>query len=101
MYVEAVYIPCMAHSLNLVCNCAADSCPGAVALFRLIEKLYCCFAASTYRWSKLRDYLKIFKLNADKSLCECCVGTQKYIFIKCCKSTMMTIDRQQSRAEDV
>ena len=98
IYTEAAYISCMTHPLNLVRKCATDSCPGAVALFRLMRN-YTVF--STYPWSKLRDTLKLIKLNVDKSLCECCVGTQKYIFRKCCKSTVMTIDRHQSSAETV
>ena len=45
------YIPCAAHSLNLVAVCAAESCTGAVSFFGLIQKLYSFFSASTQRWS--------------------------------------------------
>ena len=36
----AEYVPCMAHSLNLVGKCAVESYPAVVALFNLIQKVY-------------------------------------------------------------
>lgn len=68
---EAEYIPCMAHSLNLVGKCAAESCPAAVSLFALIQKLYSFLVASTYRWRRHREVLgtnKDKKLKVDKKL---------------------------------
>lgn len=35
----AEYIPCEAHSLNLIGKCAMESCPAAVSLFGLIQKI--------------------------------------------------------------
>ncbi|KAK4300341.1 hypothetical protein Pmani_027458 [Petrolisthes manimaculis] len=68
---EAEYIPCMAHSINLVGKCAAESCPAAVSLFALIQKLYSFLVASTYRWRRHREVLetnKEKKLKVDKKL---------------------------------
>ena len=58
----------MAHSLNLVGKCAADSCPAAVSFFGLVEKVYAFFAASTHRWGRLRDALNKEGLKVDKRL---------------------------------
>ena len=49
----AEYVPCYAHSLNLVGVCAAQSCPEVVQFFDFIENIYAFFAASTHRWSIL------------------------------------------------
>ncbi|XP_068240067.1 uncharacterized protein [Palaemon carinicauda] len=68
---EAEYIPCMAHSLNLVGKCAAESCPAAVSLFGLIQNLYSFLVASTYRWRRHREVIEINKdkkLKVDKKL---------------------------------
>ena len=37
---KAIYIPCMAHSLNLSGVSAAESCVNAVSFFGFVEKLY-------------------------------------------------------------
>lgn len=68
---QAEYIPCMAHSLNLVGKCAAERCPAAVSLFALIKNLYSFLVASTYRWRRHREVLetnKGKKLKVDKKL---------------------------------
>lgn len=54
----AEYIPCLAHSLNLVAKCAADCCTEALLFFDFVENLYTFFSASTYRWSRLTNALK-------------------------------------------
>lgn len=36
----AEYVPCAAHSLNLVGSCAAESCIEAVSFFGLLQELY-------------------------------------------------------------
>ena len=51
----AEYVPCYAHSLNLVGVCAAQSCPEVVQFFDFIENIYAFFAASTHRWSILEN----------------------------------------------
>ena len=49
----AEYIPCYAHSLNLVGVCAAQSCPKIAQFFDFVENIYVFFAASTHQWSIL------------------------------------------------
>ncbi|XP_044127177.1 zinc finger MYM-type protein 1-like [Bufo gargarizans] len=53
----AVYIPCAAHSLNLVGKHAAESCPEACSFFGLLQYLYIFFTASTHRWEILQKHL--------------------------------------------
>jgi len=53
----AFYIPCMAHSLNLVGVCAVDCCKDAVSFFGFVQSFYTFFSASTRRWAILKDNL--------------------------------------------
>ena len=55
---QAEYIPCVAHSLNLVGKCAAECCQSAVRVFMFVQGLYVFFSASTHRWNLLVDALK-------------------------------------------
>ena len=52
------YIPCAAHSLNLVGQSAVDCCVEAVSFFGLLQRLYTFFAASTHRWGVLMTHVK-------------------------------------------
>lgn len=54
---HAHYIPCAAHSLNLVGVCAAESCTGATSFFGLVQEIYNFFSASTHRWGVMHKYL--------------------------------------------
>ena len=54
----ALFVPCAAHSLNLVGGNAADSCLEAVNFFGLVQKIYTFLSASTHRWSVLMTKLK-------------------------------------------
>ena len=47
------YIPCFAHSLNLVGKCAAECCPEALRFFSFVENIYTFFSASTHRWGNV------------------------------------------------
>lgn len=47
------YVPCVAHSLNLVGTSAAECCHQAVSFFGLVQSLYNFFSASTHRWELL------------------------------------------------
>ena len=49
----AVWVPCAAHSLNLVGASAAECCNHAVNFFGILQSLYCFFSASPQRWSVL------------------------------------------------
>ncbi|CAI6377678.1 unnamed protein product [Macrosiphum euphorbiae] len=55
---HAVYVPCSAHSLNLVGKCAANCCFLAEDFFNLIQNLYVFFSSSTYRWQILSKQLQ-------------------------------------------
>jgi hypothetical protein len=51
------FVPCAAHSLNLVGSCAAESCLSAVNFFGILQTVYNFFSASTHRWSVLESNL--------------------------------------------
>ena len=53
----AKYVPCFAHSLNLVGRSAVDCCQAAVKYFCTVEKIYNFFSASTHRWAILINTL--------------------------------------------
>lgn len=54
---SAVYVPCAAHSLNLVGVKAVGCCLQVVAYFDFVQRLYVFFAASTHRWHVLTTCL--------------------------------------------
>uniref|UniRef100_A0A3B4Y3E3 DUF4371 domain-containing protein n=1 Tax=Seriola lalandi dorsalis TaxID=1841481 RepID=A0A3B4Y3E3_SERLL len=48
------YVPCAAHSLNLVgVNCVENSCQEASQFFDLLQALYAFCSSSTHRWNKI------------------------------------------------
>lgn len=47
------YVPCAAHSLNLVGVNAVDSSPEALRFFDFLQSLYTFCASSTHRWGKV------------------------------------------------
>ena len=53
----AVYVPCAAHSLNLVGQFAASCCQLVQGFFDFLQRLFSFFVASTYRWKLLNDEL--------------------------------------------
>ncbi|XP_063780940.1 zinc finger MYM-type protein 1-like [Pseudophryne corroboree] len=53
----ALYVPCSAHSLNLMGACAADSCVTAASFFHFFERLCTFFSSSTNRWEILTKHL--------------------------------------------
>ena len=42
-----VFVPCSAHSLNLVGSCAAECCEAAISFFGILQELYNFFSVST------------------------------------------------------
>ncbi|KAM4770907.1 zinc finger MYM-type protein 1-like [Rhinophrynus dorsalis] len=52
----AQYVPCAAHSLNLVASVAAECCHESSSFFSCLQQLYNFFTASTHRWSVLMSY---------------------------------------------
>ena len=65
----AEWIPCAAHSLNLVGVTAAECCLEAVNFFGIVQSLYNFLSGSPQRWSKLIDNLPS-KVPVLKSLSE-------------------------------
>lgn len=58
----AHFIPCAAHSLNLIGTSAAECCVDAVNFFGIVQKLYNFFSASTSRWAVMERCLGSKKL---------------------------------------
>ncbi|CAI6349549.1 unnamed protein product [Macrosiphum euphorbiae] len=54
----AKFVPCSAHSLNLVGTNAVDCCTQAVLFFNLLQNVYTFFTASTHRWKVLNASVK-------------------------------------------
>lgn len=55
----AEYVPCAAHSLNLVGTCAAESVTEAVDFFSTLQELYNFFTISTHRWEILVEHTRL------------------------------------------
>lgn len=77
----AEYVPCSAHSLNLVGNTAASCCTNAISFFGIVQKLYNFLSSSTHRWKVFNQTLRseteaaeashtTVKLLVAKTLCE-------------------------------
>ncbi|XP_046862046.1 zinc finger MYM-type protein 1-like [Xenia sp. Carnegie-2017] len=64
----AQYIPCVAHSLNLVGQSSASCCQEASRFFNFLQRLYSFFAASTHRWKVLNDQLSSKRLPTVKRM---------------------------------
>eukprot|EP00102_Acyrthosiphon_pisum_P013328 XP_008182862.1 PREDICTED: zinc finger MYM-type protein 1-like [Acyrthosiphon pisum] len=62
----AVFIPCTAHSLNLVGVNSVNCCTEAVNFFDFVQKLYNFFSGSTHRWNVLINILKKEEKNSVK-----------------------------------
>lgn len=50
----AEFIPCSAHSVNLVGTSAASCCNESTNYFTFLQQIYNFFSASTMRWEKLK-----------------------------------------------
>ena len=64
----AFYIPCGAHSLNLVGKCSIDVCDEAIRFFDFVQRIYVFLSKSTYRWGLLMQVVKPYKVGIVKSL---------------------------------
>jgi len=60
----AVYVPCAAHSLNLVGVHAVSCNTEIISYFDFLQKIYTFFSASTYRWNILnsQNLIKVLKI---------------------------------------
>lgn len=56
---RAVFVPCGAHTLNLVIADAAKSSKDAVGFFGYVQKLFTFFSAGTQRWNILKQHVNI------------------------------------------
>ena len=56
---KAKFVPCAAHSLNLVCVNAVERVPAAKLILGQIQNLYLFFSASPTRWKFLKEKLKV------------------------------------------
>lgn len=63
----ALWIPCAAHSLNLVAKAAAECCSSAIAFFNFLEELYVFFTSSTCRYNLLTERLKSASLKVNNA----------------------------------
>ncbi|XP_014678126.1 PREDICTED: zinc finger MYM-type protein 1-like [Priapulus caudatus] len=64
----AVYVPCTAHSLNLVGQAAVSSCRPVVSYFGFVQELYNFFTSSTSRFDISMDRINPKGLRVPKSL---------------------------------
>ncbi|XP_076059637.1 zinc finger MYM-type protein 1-like [Oratosquilla oratoria] len=55
---RAFFVPCSAHSLNLVVNDAVKCCLQATIFFGIVQHLYNFFSISTHRWQVLVSIMK-------------------------------------------
>lgn len=55
----AHFVPCAAHSLNLVGVNAVEACSGTIQFFSLVQQVYNFFSASTHRWQCLKETIKV------------------------------------------
>lgn len=55
---RALFVPCGAHTLNLVVADAAKSSADATGYFGYLQKLFTLFSASTQRWIILKNHVK-------------------------------------------
>jgi len=55
----ADYVPCAAHSLNLVGTEAVNIVPSITSYFGIVQQLYVFFSASTHRWDMLNQHANL------------------------------------------
>ncbi|KAJ3602844.1 hypothetical protein NHX12_030589 [Muraenolepis orangiensis] len=56
---RALFVPCAAHTLNLVVADAPRSSQDTVGYFGYLQKMFTLFSASTQRWSILKSHVNI------------------------------------------
>lgn len=59
---RAFFVPCSAHTLNLVVNDAANVSHETTSFFDLVQDLYVFFSASTKRWDVLKRHVPTLTL---------------------------------------
>uniref|UniRef100_A0A8C1J990 TTF-type domain-containing protein n=1 Tax=Cyprinus carpio TaxID=7962 RepID=A0A8C1J990_CYPCA len=56
---RALYVPCAAHTLNLMVADSAKGSVDATNFFGVVQKLYTLFAAASQRWAILKDHVDL------------------------------------------
>ncbi|KAL6470600.1 hypothetical protein MHYP_G00217190 [Metynnis hypsauchen] len=56
---RAAFVPCAAHTINLVISDAAKSSTDAISYFGYLQRLFCFFSAATQRWDILLKHVKL------------------------------------------
>lgn len=56
---RAFFVPCGAHTLNLVVSDAAKASIVAISYFGYLQKIYVLFSASVQRWAILKEHVPI------------------------------------------
>ncbi|XP_039866244.1 zinc finger MYM-type protein 1-like [Simochromis diagramma] len=56
---RALFVPCGAHTMNLVIADAAKSSPDATGYFGYLQKLFNFFSSATQRWAILTKHVKL------------------------------------------
>lgn len=64
----AIYVPCAAHSLNLVGTSAAQSCSDANNFFYTVQHVYTFLSGSTKRWGILQSQIERTEKRATKTV---------------------------------
>jgi len=78
----ARFIPCAAHSLNLVGLHATETSPCMITFFGTVQRIFTFFSGSTAKWDKLITVIKI-KLKAH---CETRWSSKKHAVSALCKN---------------
>ena len=68
---RAAWIPCVAHSLNLVGKTAAECCPKSVAFFDIIQTVYTFLTGSPSRLERLKKHVRLVSKNLSDTLWSC------------------------------
>jgi len=55
----AAFVPCAAHSLNLVVIHAAETSPAMITFFGSVQKIFVFFSSSISRWNVLKNIINI------------------------------------------
>ncbi|XP_070397903.1 zinc finger MYM-type protein 1-like [Nothobranchius furzeri] len=56
---RALFMPCVAHTLNLVVSDAANDSVDAMSYFGILQKIYNLFSTSTQRWAILKSHVNL------------------------------------------
>ena len=109
---KALFVPCAAHSLNLMVADAAKSSVKSISFFGILSRLYCIFSCSSTRWKILTDNLEKFSVKSMSTtrwesriecikpirydivhLCDCLIMLKEHVKLKNDSVTTSEVDR--------